>query len=425
MHDQPSEMRRREDTTTGKAGRLLRLLRPPTDHRTLLLGMLGLLLMSGGWTLLQGLFSETELTPQLDQRVQSAWLLWDDLRSALGPASSRLPGVSALEQLVPTLKQAATVAADPLLVPASPAFHLFELAPGNAAFYHALLAGLWALIVWSLVGCAIARVHFVQMASNETIGVVAGLRYAFTKAWPLIASPLTCLGAVAFFAVPCALVGLLYRVPPPAGPIVAGVLIFIPILASLVMVLILIGLTLGWPLMVATIAAENEDTFDALSRAYSYVYQRFWKYVTLAGMGWLVGTVGLMIVVLLAHLVLQLTQWGLAFGGPDTTIRSLFSRAMRASSDPAQMIHSGWVLATMAVAYSWVYGYFWTLYARIYVLLRLDVDGTPIDDIDLGESKSDSSLSIRPVGSGQFKAMSVTSLAEMRARADQKTADDD
>ncbi len=51
----------------------------------------------------------------------------------------------------------------------------------------------------------------------------------------------------------------------------------------------------------------------------------------------------------------------------------------------AAMFHDGWLLVVWLLAYGWVYSYFWSAAAQIYLLLRQDVDGTPWDDIHLPE----------------------------------------
>ena len=83
------------------------------------------------------------------------------------------------------------------------------------------------------------------------------------------------------------------------------------------MALILAGLALGWPLMIATVAAEGEDAPDALSRSYSYVNQRLARYAVHAAIAWAIGMAGLPAAILFARLVLGLAGWGVGLGAPD------------------------------------------------------------------------------------------------------------
>ena len=83
-------------------------------------------------------------------------------------------------------------------------------------------------------------------------------------------------------ALVCAGVGLLYWLPAGIGTVLGGVLLFIPLILGLVMAILLVGLLAGWPLMHASVAAEADDTLDALSRSFSYLNQRLGKFA-----GWL------------------------------------------------------------------------------------------------------------------------------------------
>jgi hypothetical protein len=58
------------------------------------------------------------------------------------------------------------------------------------------------------------------------------------------------------------------------------VAIFLPlaILSGFLMALILIGALLGAPLFAPAVGAEGTDSFDAISRGFSYVYSRPWHY---------------------------------------------------------------------------------------------------------------------------------------------------
>ena len=67
------------------------------------------------------------------------------------------------------------------------------------------------------------------------------------------------------------------------------------------MTLVLIPLAVGWPLMHATVAAEAEDGFDALSRSFAYVHHRPWHYAAYVALVWALGILGLIVVDLFAR----------------------------------------------------------------------------------------------------------------------------
>ena len=71
------------------------------------------------------------------------------------------------------------------------------------ALFHGVLAGLWALIVFGLIGGAISRVAVVDLTRGERVGLVAAIRFSARKAVSLIGTPLVpMLGVVVVAAVP-------------------------------------------------------------------------------------------------------------------------------------------------------------------------------------------------------------------------------
>src|SRR6185437_13538357 len=67
---------------------------------------------------------------------------------------------------------------------------------------------------------------------------------------------------------------------PLLGPVVNVVMtaLFVVILAAgFVMTLVLLGTFGGFNLMYPTIAVEGSDSFDAISRSFSYVFARPWR----------------------------------------------------------------------------------------------------------------------------------------------------
>lgn len=342
--------------------RLFRAVGVATDPKKLILAALGLVLLHAGWAglnvLLPGL---SEITPQaVVTPLPSPWQGW------LGPDG--------------TLATAAKRLDDPDWTITTPFFALFALGGGTARFGHAAVASLWAAVVWGLIGGAIARIAVVQAATGGRIGLGEALRFSLAKGVTLIWAPLSPLVGVAFFAALCALLGLLYQIPGRGGAAVAGALAFLPLLAGLIMALLLLGQAVGWPLMIATVVAEGEDTFDALSRSYSYVFQRPGRYASYVALAWVLGIPGFLAVGFFARAVVALAAWGLAFGAPDARLAGLFELAQVTFSAPASP-HAVWIALVVLLASGWVYSYFWTAAAYIYLLLRHDVDGTPWHDI--------------------------------------------
>ncbi len=336
-------------------GTLARAVGMAADPRKLILASAGLVALWGGWAL---------IGRTLGEPISAV------TRLELGPldfeANAGLPEVARL-------------VAEPPRVVASPFVELFTTGIGPRGFAEAVLLALWGVAVWGLVGGAIARIAVVEVALGRRIGLGTAVRFALSRGVALVAAPLTPMVVAIAFAAFSAGFGLLYRIPGGVGATIAAFLTFLPLLAALGVGLILLGLAVGWPLMHATIAAEGEDTPDALSRSYSYVNQRLPRYAALALGSWAVGVVGLILAALLARVVLSLSDWGIALGAPRPV----------ATTELAETVRGLWLGLVGLLVRAWIYSYFWTSAAIIYLLLRKDVDGTEIHDIYLPAQDAD------------------------------------
>ncbi len=74
-------------------------------------------------------------------------------------------------------------------------------------------------------------------------------------------------------------VGGLLMYLPVVGPIVLGAFFILALLAGFIMTLVTTGTVAGFSLMFPTIAVEGSDSFDAISRSFSYVFHRPWKMI--------------------------------------------------------------------------------------------------------------------------------------------------
>ena len=282
--------------------------------------------------------------------------------------------------------KAARLVLEPGLVVVRPFARLFARNVGVGLWGWALAKGLWALTVWGLVGGAIARVTAVQVAAGQGVGVATAARFALRRWLALIGAPLTPFLAVGVVAAGTAAFGLLYRLPGGIGATVAGFLGFVPLLAGVLLALILLGLALGWPLMVATVAAEGEDVADALSRSYSYVNQRTIRYLANLLTAGLLGVLGLVAVLFFARVVLDLGGWGVGLGAPAGWDPRTGGATLPGSK---VQFRDFWVGAVSWVAHAYLYSYFWSTITVIYLVLRQDVDGTDPHDVFLLEQAAD------------------------------------
>jgi hypothetical protein len=371
--------------------RLLGALGASLDAKSLILAAVGVLLLWGGWSAIDAVApvgTGAAFAPRVERRLRVAGSLVRPQKVAVVRDGQSLALARPWDPRL--LAAAADHAADPVTFVAAPFARLFDRDIGTRSFFHALLAAAWALVVWALVGGAIARIAAVRAATSEREGFGAALNFAAGRAGALLGAPLSALTGIAFFAALGAAFGALARVPGPLGPTVVGALLFLPLIGALVMALILVGLAAGWPLMVAGVAVEREDRFDALSRAYAYVYQRPLKFVACVLVAWLAGTAGFVAAAGFARLVVHLAEWSLSFGASTRRVAALDGDP----GDPevASLFFRGWLWLAGLAAYAWAFSYFWSAASYLYLLLRYDVDGAPWHrvDVDAGPAVPDS-----------------------------------
>jgi hypothetical protein len=276
---------------------------------------------------------------------------------------------------------------------------------GWAAVGYQLLVGLWTLAVWGLVGAAITRCAAVRLAADERIGWGPMVNFATSKWRSFFVAPLIPLVAVAAILGTMAVAGVLLRFS--LGAAVVGVLWPLVLVAAFLVVLLLIGLVLGWPLMYATISVEGRDSFDALGRAYTYVFQRPLHYLFYLFVANFVGFLGGLLIALFLMGTIFFAEWAVGGGAG----REWFVALMQGKSEGslngfgAYMIKM-WVSLMLLFASGYVYSYFWSAMTVIYFLLRRDADGAEMDEVHLDNQEQVRTLP--PLGADSRGVPTVT-----------------
>jgi hypothetical protein len=281
---------------------------------------------------------------------------------------------------------------------------------GFLVFLFCLLGTVWTLATWAIFGGAITRIAALQVARKEKIALADAVRFSTSKFLSFLSAPLIpLLGVAGIVAIMTIVGGLLLHVPW-IGDILGSVLWFLPLLGGLFMAGILLGL-LGWPLMYATISTEGSDSFDAISRSYSYVYSRPWHYIFYLAVALLYGIVVVFFVVAITSLFVFLAKWGLSFtpfleGYRDYRLTKLFVFAPMSyewrdllTANPDQLsaaeLYSrmdwaqrtgaffvgAWLHLAFLMMIGFAYSYFWSTSTLIYFLLRKQVDDTDLDEV--------------------------------------------
>ncbi|MFH1265026.1 MAG: hypothetical protein ABIK89_04820 [Planctomycetota bacterium] len=272
-----------------------------------------------------------------------------------------------------------------------------------------LLCGLWALAIWAFFGGAITRVAAVELAREERVGWGAMLHHARSKWRSYFGAPLLLLVFALPFALGMGIVGICLWWN--AGLFLAGLLLWpLMLVGGLVMTYLLVWLAFGWPLMWATVSAEGEDSFDALSRSREYVFQRPLHYLFYVLVAVLFGWLGWLVVSNFAAGVIASThwaadwgadtsQWLLGDGSGDRQIDLLLAEEAELGAlggVGAGLIHF-WSACLKLLAVGFLYSYFWTASTCIYFLLRHDAQGTEMDEVFLDEEPDEPASGLPPL----------------------------
>ncbi len=281
--------------------------------------------------------------------------------------------------------------------------NFFVTGPGWLLRYHSVFFILFTLVfllVWAVFGGAIARIAAVHVARDERISVREAVRFSTDKLLSFIFAPVIPMGILLACGLAVAVGGLLFYIPW-VGPVVGGAILVLGLLAGLVMTLCLIGGVGGVGLMYPTIAVEGSDSFDAISRSFSYVFTRPWKALFYTAVAIAYGAVCFVLVKLFIYLVLALTHYfvGLLLVGqpglwyPEQWPAPTFDRlpydvgwaGLKWSEAIAAFFISVWAFLTIGILGAFAISFYFSSNTIIYCLLRKDVDATPLDEVHVDE----------------------------------------
>ena len=267
-----------------------------------------------------------------------------------------------------------------------------------------VLGGLWTILVWAFFGAAITRSAALQLAIEHRPTLGSLVSFSFSKMRSYILAPLLPLVAALFIGLLIWIFKLVLMSADVTLPL-AGLLWFLPLLGTLVMVLLLVGLFACWPLMWATISTEGSDSFDALSRSYGYTYQRPLHYLFYALLAALLGALGWFVVWLFSEGIVNLAFWSAAWGtdmfasgDSDLSRMNQIRDAVLNPKNTSVMLWSGawliefWVALVRTVATAFAYSFFWVSMTAIYLLLRQNVDQTELDEVHADDDEDSFNL---------------------------------
>jgi hypothetical protein len=266
------------------------------------------------------------------------------------------------------------------------------------AYIFLTILGLGLLAIWSYFGGAISRIAAVELAKDERIEMREARKFACRKYWAYLWAPLVPAIGVCILGL-CNFLGGLFGCIPVAGDFAMGVFFPLSLLAGFLIALITIGGVAGYGLMVPAISAEGTDAFDGISRAYSYIYSKPWRFVfyCLLALGYAVLCVGFI------YLFTNFTV-GASFTTGKVGLKAIYGKH---KFDDILAFYSGWQFAPEARWWSHVAAIMIGLWCRllwalffgfvvsmkitcattVYFLMRKAVDGTEMTEVFMEEQE--------------------------------------
>ncbi len=288
----------------------------------------------------------------------------------------------------------------------------FTIAPAWAIGHHIfyfLLYGTFFLAVWSLFGGAIARIAAVHVADEgRKLSFRQGLEFAIHKFLSFFSAPLIPIFIVTAIGLVIAVISGILMLVPWLGEIVVGAGLILALVGGFVIALIILGAAGGFNLMYPTIAVEGSDSFDAISRSFSYVFARPWRMLFYSLISVAYGSVCYLFVRIVIWLVLLATHFsvGLFVGRHAGNLDNLwdviwpqpvlgsFTTTMNTlpldwAGCTASFFVQVWMYLIVFVLGAFAISFYFCSNTIIYYLLRKDVDATEMDDVFIEETEED------------------------------------
>jgi hypothetical protein len=270
----------------------------------------------------------------------------------------------------------------------------------------ALIFTAWFLLIWSIFGGAICRIAAVHVARDEKMSVRQSLRFSANKVLSFIFAPLIPLLIIFGIGLVLSVCGFVLFHIPVVGPIVAGVLFIFALLGGLVMTLVLLGTLGGLNLMYPTIGVEGSDSFDAISRSFSYVFARPWRMLWYTVVSLIYGAICYLFVRFFIFMVLLLTWffvgWWLKSKNTAPWYPEMFPPPswsqlayepgfahLKWSEDIAAGCIAFWNYLAISMLGAFAISFYFSASTIIYYLLRREVDATELVDVYVEEADDD------------------------------------
>lgn len=275
-------------------------------------------------------------------------------------------------------------------------------------FLYAVLFLVGGILIWGFLGGAVCRMAAVQFTRDESISIKDALQFAWGKLFGgFFMAPIVPLLICLFIGLMLVIGGLFLRIPW-FGEIVGGLLFFLALIGGLLIALVLLGSVAGGSLFWPTVAVEGSDSFDAISRSFSYVYGRPLRTLWYAFLLLVYGSFSFLFVKFLVWLALASTYLFVGFGSGDKLNNMWVSPTFETLYEISTGAREGgrvhftvaaliglWMLPVVGAVWAFLASFYLTGSTIAYYLLRRDVDGTDLGDIYI-EEQEPQPLAVQP-----------------------------
>lgn len=264
------------------------------------------------------------------------------------------------------------------------------------------------LAVMSIAGGAICRIAALQFSRGEKPGLNEALRYSIKKFSSFFTAPLAPVGIVIFVGIFIFLLGLVGNIPR-AGELIVSLGIPLALFAGSLLAVIIIGAVAGINLMFPAVAYDGSDSFDAISRSFSYVYAKPWRMAIYTIIAAIYGSICYTFVRIFAFLTLWITHWVLQLGiwvdngssqvnklvaiWPKPDFRYLLGTSDTLTTNWTESVAAFliylFLLVVVGLVVSFIISFYFSANTIIYSLMRKMVDNTALEDIYMQFNEAD------------------------------------
>jgi hypothetical protein len=302
---------------------------------------------------------------------------------------------------------------------------MFITVPGW--LYHAhpwflLFFAAGALVVWSVIGGAIARMAALEATRGEKHEGTEPLRFAYSRIGWFLFTPVFPFLVIGLLGLALVIGGFVFF-NWPVLDIVGGAGFALALLAGFIIAGLLLLMAAGGHMFYPALAVEGTDTFDVISRAFGYVINRPWQWLFYTAVALVYGAITYLFIGALIFMTLMVTQHFISSGVIRMAEDVGRFDAMLPPPQFGVLAHEvNWSVlslpgkAAAALVWVWVFllvgslaayavSYYLCAHTWIYLLLRQATDGTEMDDVYVAGSDP-------AVRSGEEPASAAVAAAE-------------